>query len=156
MTRKYIVVAAILIPIIGIVTSFGLYSLLKTFYHQSDQGTSGNGNQNIEFVYEPFNALPYINQNELSEANSLLSSISTFIDQLFSFGASACAKLATPNSPTVIAVANQLIAFYPNNREWQAKEIYYRVSDWISYDYAASGDFLRGTQRELPVQTIND
>jgi len=112
----------------------------------------------VGFVYKPFDAMPYIDQGELSEAGDVLNQISTFIDYLSRIAdkAGGCAKLADPSSPTVRAVANRLMASYPNNREFQAKEIYYWVSDWISYDHGAVGEFLSGTQRELPVQTIYD
>lgn len=136
-------------------------SITGFFEGPSGSGDStGNGSEEIvEFVYKPFNAIPYVDQNELSESDDVLNRISTFIDRFFSGigpNADGCASLADPNSPTVRAVANELIAFYPSNREFQAKEIYYWVADWISYDYGASGGFLSGTQREIPVQTIYD
>jgi len=121
--------------------------------------TDGKSEEIVEFVYKPFNAIPYIDQNELSEADDVLSQISTFIDRYFSGigpNADGCASLANPNSPTVQAVASRLVAFYPNNKEFQAKEIYYWVSNWISYDYGAVREFFSGTQREIPVQTIYD
>ncbi len=106
-----------------------------------------------------FDAMPYIDQNELSAASGLLEQISTFIDRFFSGigpNADGCAKLADPNSPTVRAIASNLISRHPNDGELQVKEIYYWVVDWISYDYGSLGEFLSGTQRELPIQTIYD
>lgn len=141
-----------------------LSAWIRNIFHGEREGSNDQGNGGasiVEFVYKPFNAMPYIDQDELSEASDILEQISTFIDRYFSSisigpNADGCAKLVDSNSPTVRAVAYELVAFYPNNREFQAKEIYYWVSDWISYDHEAAEEFLSGTQRELPVQTIND
>ena len=151
--RRSTIVVVTLILTIAVFSSLVVYREMESYSEGSDDNDSAVG-----FVYKPFDATPFIDQDELSEAGNLLNQISTFIDQLSRILdiAGGCAKLAAPDSSTIRAVANQLVAFYPHNREYQAKEIYYWVANWISYDYAATEEFLSGTQREVPVQTIYD
>lgn len=137
------------------------WNFVTSPFEKSSDGSSATdgGGEIIEFTYKPFDAIPHVDQDELSEATDFLNQISTFIDRYFSGigpNADGCAKLVDSASPTVQAVANKLVAFYPNNREFQAKEIYYWVVNWISYDHESLEEFFSSTQRELPVQTIHD
>lgn len=114
---------------------------------------------------EPFDAAPYINQNEVFLAETNLHQIG---EQLIRILANIGALLGldtladgylplTAEFNTTNAIAQALAARHPNDQELQAKEIYYWVSDWISYDEDWGFLNLEGIahQAEFPIQTIS-
>ena len=116
---------------------------------------------------EPFDATLYINEYELRLASANLQQISQtliggFTKLLAIFGyedlVADSFRLLAVSTNTTNAIAQALASRHPGDKELQAKEIYYWVVNWISYDErVGSGLSLEGFihQAEFPIQTIN-
>ena len=109
---------------------------------------------------EPLDSTPYINKEELQLAESNLPSIISYLLRaggiIPSLAADVCLPLTWPliSPPTTMdGIAQELISRHPDDRDLQAKEIYYWVSNWIEYDYGAAELFFN--QVKFPIQTIN-
>lgn len=121
---------------------------------------------------EPFDATPYIDINELERAviefSELVRGIATRLWDWAGYPADGYKRFfVTPDSETVQAVTIRLINRHPNDKELQAKEIYYWVRNWISYDmdefYTIPGTSFKivknifdYSQFELPIETLYD
>ncbi len=125
----------------------------------SSGSDSARADTDFKVVIKPFDATPYVDFIELSDARDgvqrdLREAWWQSHNVLPFLRADAYAQFVTPNSHTVKAIANELISRHPGDRELQAKEIYYWVINEISYDHASKHDLV--LQATWPVETIAD
>lgn len=114
---------------------------------------------NFSVDIEPFDAMPYVEQDELASARDgimrALRETWRRLSSLFSqYRADAYTQFITPDSPTVKMIADQLSSRHPYDRELQAKEIYYWLVNWVSFDHEYAGKW--DLQATWPVETIAD
>ena len=108
---------------------------------------------------KPFDATLYIDSNELSSArNGVMRALREawrWLQSLLSpYRADAYTQFITPDSQTIKMIANQLSSRHPYDSELRAKEIYYWLIDWVSYDYEHMSEWY--LQATYPVETIAD
>lgn len=128
---------------------------------------------NFEVDVKPFNAEPYINEDELSDINSAIERLKDSAEWIWDTAtglatgkrADAMDQFVTSDSGTVESLANALKSRHPNDRELQAKELYYFVLNWIEYDHSVSQDPLSNPlgygelinyQGTYPVETLSE
>ena len=120
----------------------------------------------------PFDATPYINLNVVQQAVIEFSElINGVLVRLWDWAGHPAdgykTFFVTPDSQTVQVITTRLINRHPNDRELQAKEIYYWVRNWISYkedevwilpgtDLKIVKNIFDYTQAELPIETLYD
>jgi hypothetical protein len=116
-------------------------------------------------VVKPFDPRPYIDPNELRLAETnlyqiigqLLRAVSNMVSAA---GINVIADSYLPltyRTSSITAIAQALKNRHPNDLELQAKEIYYWVVDWITYDETPGPlnlDYI-ANQAKFPIQTIN-
>jgi transglutaminase-like putative cysteine protease len=126
---------------------------------------SAQASANFSVDVEPFDADPYIDQDELKDAQYRLPTLLGRIMDSLRSASTSFEYWATPDSKTIRAIANELASRHPNDHELQAKEIYYWVRDWIMYDPNVDFDAVAGffpnweaitSQFTFPVQTIHE
>lgn len=144
----------------------GVYSTSVQVTATNSYGSdSDQANTNFQVDLQPFDSQPYIDQIELGLAETnlyqivgqLLRGFST-LGQLLGLNTLADGYLPlTVRTSSINAIAQVLKDRHPNDRELQAKEIYYWVADWIEYDTSIYTSNLEGMayQAKFPIQTIN-
>lgn len=126
---------------------------------QNEQGhDSVNKEETIEVTFHHLDGKKYINEEELEDSKDLSSEFFSFLNQkLTVIDKSKWDSLVTSESETIKNIVNEFRSLTNNNRLALAKDLYYWVSWWISYNHKSiEKGVLSPEQWEVPVQTIHD
>jgi hypothetical protein len=132
----------------------------NSFGSDFDQATTS-----FDVFVKPFDPRPYIDQNELRLAETnLYQIIGQLLNVVSAMGSAAGLNIMadsylplTYRTSSITAIAQALKNRHPNDLELQAKEIYYWVANWITYDKTPGPlnlDYI-ANQAKFPIQTIN-